>query len=1265
MSENKLKTKLFKNVFSEVHADLDRASGLSDCVLDKIKANTENRSIEVCMISDRPVCITEICKAEKLMKSAYAFSKVNLKVKLSDEVEETEYFSKESQDPINYLCERFPATRGVLQDATTDYKDGVLQLNLACKGSKLLKARGCETELANYLANMFGHSFKIKINDGERESNYSREELLSELTVNYNQNLTQDKSNSSNVSVEKKPAPAKNNVRKIKYKRKSIVEDGGQISTNSGDAIILGKDFEADYLDIKDITVESGTVAFKGEILNLETRKVGENGLLVTFDVTDYSSAVQVKFFADENDEEYVNENIKKGRWIRLYGDAQYDKYTRDVSVRAKSIVEFHEKIREDNAPVKRVELHLHTKMSSMDGMTSVGKLVERAAYWGHKAIAITDHGVVQAYPEAYAAGKKHNIKILYGVECYLVDDSKAENKEEFDWKKAKSYHAIILVKNQVGLKNLYKLVSEAHMKYYYRRPRITKSLLDQYREGLILGSACEAGEVYKAILENNPDLVEIANYYDYLEIQPLGNNEFLVRNNNVQTYEDLKSINIKIIELADSLGKPCVATCDVHFMDPKDEIFRRILFGAQGYTDADKQAPLFLRTTEEMLDEFTYLSPEKAYEVVVTNTNLIADMIDDIAPVPEGTFSPKIEGAEEDIKNMSFDKARSIYGDDLPEIVQKRLDKELNSIIKNGFSVMYIIAQKLVAKSLSDGYLVGSRGSVGSSFVANMTGITEVNSLHAHYVCGDCKYSEFIEDSKYDCGFDLPPKDCPNCGKPLIRDGYDIPFETFLGFDGEKAPDIDLNFSGEYQAKAHKYTGVLFGEDHVFKAGTISTIADKTAMGFVIKYYEEKGIHLSNANKNWLSSGVSGVKRTTGQHPGGIMIVPMDKEIYDFSPIQRPADDVNSDITTTHFDYHFLHDSILKLDILGHDDPTVIRMLEDITGIDATKIPIGEEKTMSLFSSVDALGVTPEQIGTSVGTLAVPEFGTSFVRQMLEDTRPKQFSDLIKISGLSHGTDVWINNAQTLIKDGICTLSDAICCRDDIMIYLIKCNIEPKISFKIMEDVRKGRGLKDEYIGVMKEHGVPDWYIDSCNKIKYMFPKAHAAAYVMMAFRIAWFKVYYPEAFYAAFFSVRADEFDIESIGDGSEEALMVKTKELQSFGKDISPKDDGLLKVLDVVNEMYCRGIKFTSMDLYKSDARRFIVTPEGLLPPFNSIQGLGTSAAERITEERNNGEFISIEDFKARTKVSKTVVESMKNLGCFEGMPETSQLTLLDMF
>ncbi len=1216
---------------------------------------------------------------------------------------------------------------------------------------------------------------------------------------------------------------------------------------------------------ISELGVDDGKVSIDGEIIGMEDRELKSGKTLLSFDIYDGSSTMTCKAFLNKENAIKIIKRMKKAKGIKIAGNAQMDTFSNELTVMANTIIESEgvkKEIRQDNSEVKRVELHMHTQMSQMDAMTSATDLIKRAMKWGMKSIAITDHGVVQAFPEAHKLLGYDNpdMKVIYGVEAYLAPDNSAivtnpkgqdidttycvldlettgfsaktekitevgimkykdgEVIDEFScfvnpekhipervtevtnitddmvkdaetidkvfpkildfikgsvlvahnagfdvgflkqnakvlgydfdytyldtlslakdlfpdykkyklgkiaenlgikvevahralddvdttvkvfrvmldmlkkrgavkvedienvsqteeakkeaYKKLKTYHAIILAKNYIGLRNLYKLVSLSHLHYFYRKPRILKSLYQKYSEGLILGSACEAGELYQAIELGKPDdeIEEIAQDYDYLEIQPIGNNQFLIRNGIVKDEEGLRDINRKIVALGEKLNKPVVATCDVHFMDPQDEVYRRILEAGQKYDDADNQAPLYLRTTEEMLEEFSYLGKEKAYEVVVTNTNKISDMCDQISPISPEKCPPHIPGCEQTIKDIAYGKAHELYGDPLPEIVQTRLDKELDSIISNGFSVMYIIAQKLVWKSNEDGYIVGSRGSVGSSFVANMTGITEVNSLPAHYRCPNCKYSDFT-DYGYKNGFDLPDKECPKCGHKLDKDGMDIPFETFLGFNGDKEPDIDLNFSGEYQAKAHKYTEVIFGKGTTFKAGTIGTVADKTAFGYVKNYFEERHIPVNNAEIKRLSTGCTGIKRTTGQHPGGIIVVPKGREIYEFCPVQHPADDPNSDIITTHFDYHSIDTNLLKLDILGHDDPTVIRMLQDITGIDPTKVPLDDKETMSIFSSTKALGVTPEQIKSEVGSYGIPEFGTKFVRGMLVDTKPTTFDELIRISGLSHGTDVWLGNAQTLIEQGTVTLTEAICCRDDIMIYLIKQGLPPNSAFKIMETVRKGKALKDpakweEFKNLMKENNVPDWYIKSCEKIKYMFPKAHAAAYVTNAFRIAWFKVHKPEAYYAAFFSIRAaDDFDSEIMCFGKEK-VKNKMKEIDLLGNNATPKDKTMYPVLELVLEMYERGINFLPMDLYKSHSTKFIVEEGGIRPPLNSIPGLGTVAAQGIEKARQEGKFMSIDDMKIRSKVGDSVAELLKKFGCLEGMSQSNQISL----
>jgi len=919
------------------------------------------------------------------------------------------------------------------------------------------------------------------------------------------------------------------------------------------------------------------------------------------------------------------------------------------------------------NALVRNGFEYSYTSMDTLElarGLVTEVKNHKLNTLCKHFDVSLKNHHRASHDAKATAEVMLHLFDILKGRGVESTGKINAALAGNVDIKSLKPYHCIILVKNLVGLRNLYEIVSKSALEYFHKRPRVPKSLLSQKREGLIIGAACEAGELYRAILENpyNPDMdaiEKIAGFYDYLEIQPLGNNRFLIDNGTVTGNEDLIYINKFIVELGKRLGKLTVATCDVHFMNPEDEIFRRILQAGQGYTDADNQAPLYLRTTDEMLKEFEYLGEELAYEVVVENTNKIADMTEKIDPVPPDKAPPVIEGSDELLRKLTYDKAISIYGEDMPQLVRDRIEVELNSIINNGYSVLYIIAQKLVSKSLSDGYLVGSRGSVGSSFVAFLSGITEVNSLAPHYVCPKCKHSEFMSSEDVGCGYDLPPKECPECGEMMIADGHDIPFETFLGFSGNKEPDIDLNFSGDYQPVAHKYVEELFGEGHVFRAGTIGTVAAKTAYGYVKKYYEERGQFVTNAQAERLVRGCTGVKRTTGQHPGGIIVVPTERDVHEFSPIQHPADDVNSDIITLHFDYHSIDQNLLKLDILGHDDPTVIRMLQDLTGIDPIKIPMGDQATMSLFLNTDALGVTPEDIDSDVGTYAVPEFGTKFVRQMLVDTKPSTFSELVRISGLSHGTDVWLNNAQDLIRDGTTTLSKAICTRDDIMVYLIHHGLPNDMAFKIMESVRKGKGLTEDMEALMKEHNIPQWYILSCKKIKYMFPKAHAVAYVTMAYRIAYCKVHYAKEFYATYFTVRADDFDYVLMGHGKEKLLENK-RMIEAKGNEMSDKEKNVITIMEVCNEMYARNIRFLPIDLYKSDAVRFIPTEDGLIPPLNALPGVGTNAAKAITDAREGEEFSSIDELQQRSKSTKTVIEALRSAGVLKGLPESSQVT-----
>ncbi len=1021
-------------------------------------------------------------------------------------------------------------------------------------------------------------------------------------------------------------------------------------------SVLLGREFKGTPCPLRDITDEEKQVVVEGEVCEVEMRQLKSGRQLLSFGLTDKTNSISCKVFFNEGQMPF---EIDRGDWLRARGAVKFDRYTTELTLMPRDMISIPPYIKMDNAVEKRVELHLHTKMSEMDGISSVQSMIKRASEWEHEAIAITDHGVVQAFPDAAEAGKKFGIKIIFGMEGYLVEDS----EDIVEPAKTPSYHIIILAKNKTGLKNLYKLVTESHLKHFYRRPRIPRSLLETHREGLILGSACEAGELMRAILKGKSpqEIREIASFYDYLEIQPTGNNMFLVNRGDVPGVERLQEINKEIVSLGEELDIPVVATCDVHFLEQEDEVYRRILLAGKGYSDADQQPPLFFKTTDEMLEEFSYLGKD-ADKVVVTNSKIIAEQIESLKPFPDDFFEPKIEGAADKIMSMTWDKAHELYGDPLPDIVRKVLQKELDSIISNGFAVLYYISHLLVKKSNEDGYLVGSRGSVGSSLVATFTGITEVNPLPPHYRCSnrDCLYSEFTQDGSVGSGADLPDKNCPRCGKALDKDGHDIPFETFLGFKGDKVPDIDLNFSGEYQPRAHKYTEEIFGKENVFRAGTISTVAEKTAFGFVKNYLDERNIRFNQAELNRLVHGCTGVKRTTGQHPGGLMVVPKECDVFDFTPLQRPANDSKSEITTTHFDYHSISGRLVKLDILGHDDPTSIKMLEDLTGVDAKKIRLDDSKTLSLFSSTEALGVTPEEIGAKTGTLGIPEFGTKFVRQMLEETKPSTFSHLVRISGLSHGTNVWVGNAQDLVLKGTADISQIIACRDDIMIYLIQMGLDSSHAFKIMEQVRKGKGLKPEDIRAMKEQEVPEWYIESCQKISYMFPKAHAVAYVTMAFRIAWFKVYYPEAFYATFFTVRAAEFDAELITGGLTKCRAAM-EEIIKKGNGATSKEKNLLIILELAVEMYCRGITLLKVDLWKSDATCFQITPEGLLPPFSSLQGLGKSAAASLEKLRDSSLIRSVEELQNRGKLSKTVIEVLERHGCFHGLPEKNQLSL----
>ena len=1240
--------------------------------------------------------------------------------------------------------------------------------------------------------------------------------------------------------------------------------------------VLYGRDFDEEAMPISEIIGEIGEVVIRGKIISMDKREIKNERTILIYDVTDFTDTMTIKLFAHNEQVGEITDGMKPGAFVKIKGMTMMDKFDHELTIGSltgvKKIPDFTVS-RMDTSVKKRVELHCHTKMSDMDGVSEAKDIVKRAYKWGHPAIAITDHGVVQSFPDANHVwedlwkaeknkrkesgeadpDKQDFFKVIYGVEAYLVDDlheiatndkgqnfkqdfvvfdiettgfSPVENRiieigavkvcdgkivdhfstfvnpevtsirddmvvdaekiesvlpeflqfsegcmlvahnagfdmsfimencdrleieHDFTYidtvgmarvmlptqakhtldavaktlgvsllnhhravddaeataeifvkliammekdgittlsqinekgkaspdiiKRLPTYHAIILAKNNTGRMNLYRLISMSHLTYFARRPRIPKSILNQYREGLIIGSACEAGELYRALLDGKPDteIARLVDYYDYLEIQPLGNNQFMIasdRIQNVNSVEDIMEINRKIVRLGEQFHKPVAATCDVHFLNPEDEIYRRIIMAGQGFPDADNQAPLYLRTTEEMLEEFAYLGSDKAEEVVITNTNLIADMIESMSPVRPDKCPPVIEDSDRQLTEICYNRAHELYGETLPKIVEDRLEKELHSIISNGFAVMYIIAQKLVWKSVEDGYLVGSRGSVGSSFVANMAGITEVNSLSPHYLCPKCHYYDFdSEEVKAyggGAGCDMPDKNCPVCGEPLSKEGFDIPFETFLGFKGDKEPDIDLNFSGEYQSKAHKYTEVIFGNGQTYRAGTIGTLADKTAFGYVKNYYEERGRHKRVCEINRIVTGCTGIRRSTGQHPGGIVVLPVGEDINSFTPVQHPANDMTTDIVTTHFDYHSIDHNLLKLDILGHDDPTMIRMLQDMTGIDPVTIPLDDKGVMSLFQSTEALGITPDQIGgCKLGCLGIPEFGTEFVIQMVIDAKPKCFTDLVRISGLSHGTDVWLGNAQTLIEDGKATISTALCFRDDIMIYLMQKGVEPSLSFTIMESVRKGKGLKDEWITAMTDNGVPDWYIGSCKKIKYMFPKAHAAAYVMMAWRIAYCKINYPLAYYAAYFSIRASAFSYEIMCQGQEhlEGVMADYKRRSD---ELSKKEQDSYKDMKIVQEMYARGFEFVPIDIFSAQSRLFQIVDGKLMPSLSSIDGLGEKAADAIVEAAKDGPFLSKDDFRQRTKASKTVVDLMSELGLLGNLPESNQISLFD--
>ena len=1490
--------KLFFDVFPTLKVNKEYENLFREVEVMKVTTTSLRDFIRVHICSTHLIAKRSVCKMEEMIREQL-FGHTQIQVEVVETYQLSELYTPENllreyRDSILYELQRQSMLEyNMFQNAVCTFED---TQTLCIEMTDSIVAEGKKDAIVGTIDRIFNERCQVptKIKVLYREPQESKNKKHGEIRIQqevdaileqnaslHEEKIAQKKEKTEGVKKkesvpkqEKAPAePKKKEFPKREFQKKEFYRSPKR---SDNPDVLYGRDFEDEAIPLSDVVGEMGEITIRGKILKLETREIRNEKTIVMFAITDFTDTIMVKMFTRNEQLPEILAGIKKGAFLKIKGVTTIDKFDGELTIGSvvgiRKISDF-TTTRKDTSPEKRVELHCHTKMSDMDGVSEAQALVARAHDWGHQAIAITDHGVVQAFPDANhyveRLDKEDPFKIIYGVEAYLVDDlteiavneqgqtlddtfvvfdiettgfSAAEDRiieigavkitdgaivdrfstfvnpevpipfeiqqlthitddmvleapkiEEalptfldfvgesalvahnagFDVgfieqncvrlgrsrtftsvdtvglarvllptlskyklnivakalnislenhhravddaaataeiyvkfiemlkergmttlkevnafgdmnpdaiKKMPTYHAIILAKNEVGRVNLYTLVSLSHLKYFARRPRIPKSEFNKYREGLILGSACEAGEVYRALLDGKSEetIAKIVDYYDYLEIQPIGNNAFMIaseKQRNIKSEEDLKNMNRRIVQLGEKFQKPVVATCDVHFMDPDSEVYRRIIMTGKGFSDADSQPPLYLRTTEEMLEEFSYLGSKKAEEVVITNTNKIADSIERISPVRPDKCPPVIEDSDQTLRNICYDKAHSMYGEELPEIVVERLERELNSIISNGFAVMYIIAQKLVWKSNEDGYLVGSRGSVGSSFVATMAGITEVNPLSPHYYCTNCHYSDFESEEVRafagGCGWDMPDKVCPNCGQPLVKDGFDIPFETFLGFKGNKEPDIDLNFSGDYQSNAHKYTEVIFGEGQTYRAGTIGTLAEKTAFGFVKNYYEEHGSRKRKCEIERIVEGCTGIRRSTGQHPGGIIVLPHGENINSFTPVQHPANDMTTDIITTHFDYHSIDHNLLKLDILGHDDPTMIKMLEELveqlTGkpFKATEIPLDDPGVMQLFADTGSLGIKPSDIGgCPVGCLGIPEFGTDFVIQMVVDTKPKTLSDLIRISGLSHGTDVWLNNAQTLIQEGKATISTAICTRDDIMTYLINTGMESELSFTIMESVRKGKGLKTEWEDAMKAAGVPDWYIWSCKKIKYMFPKAHAAAYVMMAYRIAYCKVNYPLAYYAAYFSIRASAFSYELMCQGKEK-LEFYLRDYKNRSDSLSKKDQDTLKDMRIVQEMYARGYEFLPLDIYRAKATKFQIIDGKLMPPLSSIEGMGDKAAEAVEMAAEDGPYLSRDDFRQRTKVSKTVIDFMADLGMFGDLPETNQLSLFDL-
>ena len=1508
-----VEAKLFFEVFPELNMDKELSSLFEDTMIEKVVMKQAERQLIISLLSKHLISRPKIVQVEDII-CGHLFRGRGYKVIIDDRYELSSQYNTRTltevyKDSILYDVEKISHVGyRLLKRAEWYYADDII--TLAMEDSKLSKSHsiGIKKYLEETYKKRFGMDIKVGFDYTEsdkemlRRANEQKMKLEIEAilsNVHEDADLTLDGKSVDKkklVGEGKKDVPAEKKAPAQDEKPKETFAARRKKYTSNDPDVFYGRDCEGELVKISTLVDGIGEVCIHGQLIKMEEKVLRNGKTLFICNITDFEDTIAFKIFASEDDAPVYKDELKEGSFYRLKGVPLYDTFSKELNIASvrgiKHIPDFRVP-RVDTSLEKRVELHMHTVMSEMDSVVDIEKIVKRANDWGHPAIAITDHGVAQAFPiAAHAKGMKDGFKLIFGCEGYFVDDlknlvinpkgqdlnteyivfdiettglSQKKNKiieigavkvkdgEEIDRfsefinpeepipysieqltsitdemvmhaptvdvilpkflefcgddivvahnaafdtgfikknardlgmkfdntimdtmtlshvllpelgkftldrvckalnvknehhhravddanatakifvklyemlvergvktvedvnelgsasddtiKKGRTYHGIILAKNEIGRVNLYRLISEAHVRYFNRRPRMPMSMINKYREGLILGSACEAGELFRAVVDDAPDeeIARLVNFFDYLEIQPIGNNEFMTRKKeNPCTIEDLQNYNKRIVELGRLFNKPVVATCDVHFLDPEDSIYRAIIMKSKGFEDAVNQPPLYFRTTEEMLAEFEYLGSEKAREVVITNTNLIADMVEYMDPVRPDKAPPIIENSDETLTNICYEKAHKIYGPDLPEVVVERLERELHSIISNGFAVMYIIAQKLVWDSNDHGYLVGSRGSVGSSFVATMAGITEVNPLSAHYICPECHFvdfdSELVKSYSGMSGCDMPDRDCPRCGHPLIKEGHDIPFETFLGFKGDKEPDIDLNFSGEYQSCAHAYTEVLFGKGKAFRAGTVTTVADKTAYGYVYnyfkdlakdearaeatamgdltqkeieKYVDEKAIVTKRScEMERLAIGCTGVKRSTGQHPGGMIVLPRHEEIYSFTPIQKPANDMTTDVVTSHFEYHSIDHNLLKLDILGHDDPTMIRRLEDLTGLDATTIRLDDPDVMALFHGTESLHITPEDInGIPLGSLGVPEFGTDFAMQMLIDANPQNFSDLVRIAGLAHGTDVWLGNAQELIKSGQCTISTAICCRDDIMVYLIHMGLESGTAFQIMENVRKGNVAKgkcakwEEWKEDMKAHGVPDWYIWSCQKIKYMFPKAHAAAYVMMAWRIAYFKVNYPLQYYAAFFSIRASAFSYEMMCFGKEKVLY-HINMIQSIDKNKrTAKDEDKLKDLKLVLEMYARGFEFMPIDIYVADDIRFQVIDGKIMPSLASIEGMGEKAAKQLKDAAGKGRFISKEDLQAHSKIGKSAIDKLSELGILDGMPDTNQLT-----